>query len=185
MAIDENVLLAKYRKFILKQVSRYCVSLQIATSSQYYDDLFSEASIAFLLCCRTFSLESYALNAYQHAIVKNKIRSTLRVAVWKMFNMGGYNNRKIDYDRNIVISDILSDDYDSIDDMITDEFDTDFTSIEVNDFLNVLSQKDKDLIIKLMQGYSPVEISNMWGNDHRVVNQRLKKIQRLYISQAA
>lgn len=185
MVIDENVLLEKYMKFIYREVSKYCISAQLATSSHYYADLFSEASIAFLICCRTFNLESYALSAYQYAVVKNKIRSALRVSLWKMFNMGGYNKKKIDNNRNIVVSDVLPADCDSIDDVFSAEFDSDFTSVEVDDFMKTLSPKDQDLISKLMCGYTTVEISSQWGNNHRVVLQRLKKIQKLYINQAA
>ena len=180
MHIDENILIKKYERFLKGEVAKYCVSMQLPTQNIHFQDLLSEASIAFLLVCRSFNLDSYDLNAYQYVVVKNKIRSTLRVAMWKIFNMGGYNNRKIDYERNIVVSDILSNESDSIDDAVYCEFNEDFSDVEVSDFINQLSKKDADLLIKIMAGYTPVEIGKSWGNNHRVVSQRLNKIRKLY-----
>jgi hypothetical protein len=113
---------------------------------------------------------------------KKKIESTLRVYIWKMFNMGGYNNKRIDLSRSTTISDVLGDTDLSIDDVMQNTYQDDFTAPEVRDFFDSLSDKNKRLLIAIMAGHELRNVSRMWGQAVQTICERLERIRKKYIN---
>lgn len=180
--VNESVLLQKYDKDVRRIVNRYFYSLHFSTHCSFYEDLINEAFLAFLCMCRSFDLESYELTDLQRAMCKKKIESTLRVYVWKMFNMGGYNNRKIDLSRSTTISDVLGDTDLHIDDIVPNTYQEDFSSTEATEFMASLSQKNRSLLYSIMNGLELRQIGKIWGQSHNSLSQRLEKIRQKYIN---
>ena len=182
--IDETRLLQMYDRDIRIIVNRYLYLTQFSTNCSYYEDLISEARLAFLVMCRGFELQDYQLTDLQRAMIKNKIESVLRVYIWKVFNMGGYNNRKIDLSRSVTISDILRDGDLTIDDVVPNTYQEDFSKIESEDFLKSLSKKSSSLLILMMQGKNLREIGTRWKENHSSLSRRIQRIQQKYLAYA-
>ena len=180
--VNESILLQKYDKDVRRIVNSYFYSLHFSTHCSFYEDLINEAFLAFLCMCRSFDLESYELTDLQRAMCKKKIESTLRVYIWKMYNMGGYNNRKIDLSRSTTISDVLGDTDLSIDEIVPNTYQDDFSYSEVKDFFNTLSSKNKNLLVALMKGYEMAQIGRMWGAATQTIWERRERIRQKYIN---
>lgn len=178
--VNESILLQKYDKDVRRIVNSYFYSLRFSTHCSFYEDLINEAFLAFLCMCRSFDLESYELTDLQRAMCKKKIESTLRVYVWKMFNMGGYNNRKIDLSRSTTISDVLGDTDLSIDEVIPNTYQDDFTRVHVSDFLKTLTTFDINLLLKLIQGYCPEQVGVLWELNPKTLREHLYKMRKKY-----
>lgn len=180
--INETILIQRYDKDIRRIVNRYLYSTQFSSNCSFYEDLISEAFIAFLIMCRTFDLQSYELTNLQRTMCKNKIESTLRVYIWKMFNMGGYNNRKIDLSRSTNISDVLGDTDLSIDDIVPNAYQDDFSDPETSEFMKSLKTVDTKLIVLLDSGYSIRDVCRMWKKDISTLVERVGRIRKKYIN---
>lgn len=180
--INETILLQRYDKDIRRIVNRYLYSTQFSTNCSFYEDLISEAFIAFLTMCRTFDLQSYDLTDLQRAMCKKKIESALRVYIWKMFNMGGYNNKRIDLSRSTTISDIIGDTDLSIDDVVPNTYRDDFSNAETSEFVKALKVIDAQLITLIDKGYSLRDVCRIWKKDIRAVVERLERIRKKYIN---
>lgn len=178
--VNESVLLQKYDKDVRRIVNSYFYSLRFSTHCSFYEDLINEAFLAFLCMCRSFDLESYELTDLQRAMCKKKIESTLRVYVWKMFNMGGYNNQKIDLSRSTTISDVVGDTDLSIEEVVPNTYQDDFSRPEISDFFKQLKSTDFQLIQLLAQGYSMREVCSMWKRDIRALFERVERIRKKY-----
>lgn len=182
--INETLLLQKYDRDIRIIVNHYLISTQFSLSCSFYEDLISEATIAFLLMCRKFDLQDYRLTDLQRAMIKNKIESVLRVYIWKMFNMGGYNNRKIDLSRSVTISDILRDTDLTIDDVAPNTYQEDFSNIYTEEFLHSLSSFDTELVRYLVLGYSLNQFGKLANKDIKTVFWHIERIRKKYIAYA-
>lgn len=180
--INETILLQKYDKDIRRIVNRYLYSTQLSSKCSFYEDLISEAILAFLVMCRSFDLQSYNLSNLQRTMCKNKIESTLRVYIWKMFNMGGYNNKAIDLSRSITISDILRNQDLNIDDVAPNTYLDDFSKINVFDFLKTLTKIDVDLLWRILNGENAEEVSRQWNLCPSSIKRRLYRIRKKYIN---
>lgn len=178
--INETKLLQKYNKDIRIIVNRYLYSLQFSTNCSYYDDLISEATLAFLIACRSFDLKDDNLTNLQRAFCKHKIESVLRVYIWKMHNMGGYNNRSIDPARNITISDVVADTDLEIDDFAHALYCEDFSYPYVESFISKLDPKESQVLRYLMSGFTMVDISRMWSRNEKVIRRKVQSIRRKF-----
>ena len=183
--VNETALLQKYDKDIRIIVNRYLFSVQFSTNCSFYEDLINEAFLAFLITCRSFDLDGLELTDLQRTMCKNKIESTLRVYIWKMYNMGGYNNHKIDLSRSVTISDVLGDTDLDIDDVIPNTYQEDFTFSIVEDFLSILSDREKSALKLILSGYTLSDIGNVWNRNEKVVRRKIKSIQAKYNDFAA
>ena len=180
--INETILLQRYDKDIRRIVNRYLYSTQFSSNCSFYEDLISEAFVSFLIMCRTFDLQSYELTDLQRAMCKKKIESALRVYIWKMFNMGGYNNKRIDLSRSTTISDILGDTDLSIDDIVPNVYQDDFSMSVVRDFLKSLAKFDIGFLLKLISGDSPEQIGKSIGINPKTLREHLYRIRKKYIN---
>lgn len=180
--VNETILLQKYDKDVRRIVNSYIYSSQFSLNCSFYEDLINEAFLAFLCMCRNFDLESYELTDLQRAMCKKKIESTLRVYIWKMYNMGGYNNRRIDLSRSVTISDVIGDTDYHIDDLAPNTYDDDFSLIESKDFIDTLHHKNKSLLYLMMEGFELRQIGKLWGQSHASLSQRLNGIRKKYIN---
>ena len=180
--INETLLLQKYDKDVRRIVNHYLYSTQFSTSCSFYEDLINEAFIAFLCMCRSFNLESYAITDLQRAMCKKKIESTLRVYIWKLFNMGGYNNKKIDLSRSVTISDILGDTDFTIDDVVPNIYQEDFSAPDTRSFFDMLKTQDIQLLNLLDKGYSFREICGLMKRDISTLVERANRIRQKYIN---
>lgn len=180
--IDETVLLKKYDGDIRKIVGQYILRLQFAPRSIYSlrDDLTSEAQLAFLIKARSLQLTDYELTPLQRAMCRNAIESALRVYLWKQFNMGGYNNRSVDFSRSVTISDLLGDADIGIDDILQDSYIFDDTHMDVFSFVRRLKRIDQKLLVALMLGYNYAEIGRLLNISCVTVRLHHQKIQRKY-----
>lgn len=180
--VNETALIQKYDKDIRRIVNRYLAKLQYSTKYySYYDDLISEAQIVFLVACREFNLENDTLTLLQRAMIKKKIESALRVFVWKMHNMGGYNNRTMILDRCITISDVLVGTGLDLDEVVPLPYDEDFTPIETNDFIKSLERFDQKILRLVMDGEPVENIGRILNRNKKTIFQRLEKIRNLYL----
>lgn len=180
--INETTLLQRYDKDIRRIVNRYLYSTQFSSNCSFYEDLISEAFVSFLIMCRTFDLQSYELTDLQRAMCKKKIESTLRVYIWKMFNMGGYNNRKIDLSRSTTISDVIGDTGLDLDEAAPNTYLEDFSIPHVDDFMKILNKFDIRLLFSLISGKNIEEIAPSWGVNQSSMRRRLYKIRKKYIN---
>lgn len=178
--VNETLLIQKYDKDVRRIVNSYLYSTHFSSKCSFYEDLISEAFLAFLSMCRAFDLQDAELSDLQRAMCKKKIESALRVYIWKMFNMGGYNNRKIDLSRSVTISDILGDTDLGIDDVAPNTYQDDFSTCEMWDFVNSLTTKNKKLLFAIMQGYELRQIGKFWKQSHNSLSQRLAVIRKKY-----
>lgn len=179
--VNETQLLQKYNKDIRRIVNSYLSSMYFPNSNSFYEDLISEATLAFLEACRSFHLDSPNLSDLQRTMCKNKILSALRVYIWKMHNMGGYNNRKIDLSRSVTFSDVLANRDQSIDDLITSTHQDDYSTLEVADFLNQLPPNYKNMLTLLMEGFGMRQIENTLSVSHQMFSKRLKNVRKKYL----
>lgn len=148
--IDEDQLLIKYADLISREVRRYCI-LASVNMTAHMDDLKSEAAMAFLICCRSFPVQSMDLNPLECKMCINKMRSAMRVCYWKIMNMGGNNNKAIDLNRSITFTDICSIHGDSeeesdIDSVLGLGEEDDYSSVIVSDFLKRLKPLDQMIL---------------------------------------
>lgn len=178
--VNETLLIQKYDKDVRRIVNSYLYSTQFSSKCSFYEDLINEAFLAFLSMCRAFDLQDAELSDLQRAMCKKKIESVLRVYIWKMFNMGGYNNRKIDLSRSVTISDVLGDTDLGIDDVVPNTYQDDFSSPEVACFMCQLNKIDVGLVNLLDQGYTLRDVCRIWKRDISTLSQRINKIRKKY-----
>lgn len=162
--IDEEQLLIRHAGFINREVRRYCILASVNTTV-HMDDLKSEATMAFLLCCRSFPLQSMELTPLEYSMCMNKMRSAMRVCYWKIMNMGGDNNKAIDLNRSITFTDICSvysdgEEESDIDTVLGLGEEDDFSSVFVTDFLDTLPPIDRIILRMRMERESLGEISD-------------------------
>lgn len=158
---SESALFEKYKKLVYKTVHTYCGSFNtIHQMDSIKDDLINEASLVFITECRKMEIVDNTLNDFQIYVVKKQIVSALRVYIWKYFNMGGNNNiKKIDYDRNRTITDVVGDAPDA-DCVIGGKFD-DYSKIEFDSFIKSLPERHQKMIGMLDYGFTMQEISKL------------------------
>lgn len=161
--IDEELLLKQYNAFIDKEVRRFCVVTGINTAV-HMEDMKSEASIAFLLCCRSIPIDSMELSLIEYKRCINKMRSAMRVSYWKIMNMGGYNNEPIDKKRSFTFTDlcaIYSDGTEEadIDTALCLGVEDDHSGASVMDFMSKLSVLDRTIIRLRMEKETYDEIA--------------------------
>lgn len=178
--VNETLLIQKYDKDVRRIVNSYLYSTQFSSKCSFYEDLINEAFLAFLSMCRAFDLQDAELSDLQRAMCKKKIESVLRVYIWKMFNMGGYNNRKIDLSRSVTVSDVLGDTDLGIDDVVPNTYQDDFSACEIQDFWDSLTVSNKKFLYAIIQGYEVRQIAKKWGIAHQSLCERLFRIRKKY-----
>lgn len=162
-AVDETQLLRKYKNFILRAVFEFCVKTSIDNSHPIYEDLILEAQIAFLEECRKQKVDSLDLTAWQHACVKNRMKSCMRVCFWRASNMGGYNTKKIDPERSYVFSDFESESNTEFENRAPSYYNIDDTKIDLDAFIATLPSNLQSVINYLILGYNDALIANRMG----------------------
>ena len=158
---NESVLFEKYKKLVYKTVHTYCSSFNTFHQMDFIkDDLINEASLVFISECRKMEIVDHTLNEFQTYVIKKQIVSALRVYIWKYFNMGGNNNiKKIDYDRNKTITDVVGDSPEP--DAVLGGKPDDYSKIEFSSFIDSLPERHQKIVGMLDYGYTMQEISKM------------------------
>lgn len=177
--IDESILIGRYKKDIRVIVYRYLHSFQFGNKDSFHDDLFSEAYIAFILACRSFGLQSYELSLQQRTLCKLRIESALRVFIWKLHHMGGYNTQKLDRSRCLTETDIAADSGINMEELAGCR-DDDYSRMHVADFLATLDDISRQIILRAMQGYDYRAIGSIVGMKCQSVDKRMQKIRDHY-----
>lgn len=170
-----DAILEKYWFFIKKEVGSYCNKFTGFTSVfGIYDDLFDEACIAFLNKCSDLGVKSDTLDGFQLRSVKFEIHQAMRLYIWRHFNMrGNHNCSAIDYDRNGYISEA---------DEETMFKSDDYSNCHVQEFLDLLDERKKSVLMLKMDGYMPEQIASKLNMCANTVRSDLQKVKDLYIT---
>lgn len=183
---SEETLYTKYKSLIWKTVWEYTSAFKrFSAFRTIHDDLLNEAALTFLSTCRNMEIVDGKLNALQTSIVKQKIRSTLRVYIWRYFGMGGNNNaKKIDFDRIRTISDMTPDEPDNCDDSeFEDEMfsyyamEEDYSVVEIREFINSLTPVQKEVLKYIAAGYDIQQTAKRVGICRQAASNQLSKIK--------
>ena len=163
--VDEEQLLLKNNAFIWREVKRFCIAASIDTTV-HMDDLKSEATMAFLLCCRSIPVQSVELTALECRMCMQKMRSAMRVSYWKTMNMGGYNNKAIDLNRSLTFTDICTVYSDSTEESDVDSVlglgdEEDYSSVFVSEFMSRLRPVDQTILKMRMENATYNEIASV------------------------
>ena len=183
-SVDESKLIEKYRNFIMKEVYEFCIRICIDNTHPFYEDLITEAQIAFIDECRSQNVSSLNLSAWQHACLKRKMKTQMRVAFWYFSNMGGYNTKKIDTTRSYTFTDFESDNDAEFESRVP-SYSIDDTKIDLESFYETLPDDLRKMLGYIVAGYSNVFIAKQMNVTEMAIVKRRRKAGNLYLDYLA
>ena len=156
--MTEAELLKRYDKYISQQARSYM--LRCNQPESLYDDLKSEATIAFLNVIRKWNFSDSDLSGYQYALAHNAIRSAMRRCVW---NANGAKNQNNSFElKCLTFTDVTATtpDFDDskLDFLLSED---DYSDFEVQDVIDRLPDVERETLNLLLRGYSKAEISRI------------------------
>lgn len=86
LILDENNLIQIHQPFIQSVVCHYIKKFWTPARGYLFEDIQSEAALAFLRFCRKERVENTALTERQTYLAKLYMESAMRAAIWKMLN---------------------------------------------------------------------------------------------------
>ena len=183
-SVDESKLIEKYRNFIMKEVYEFCIRICIDNTHPFYEDLITEAQIAFIDECRNQNVSSLNLSAWQHACLKRKMKTQMRVAFWYFSNMGGYNTKKIDTSRSYTFTDFESDNDAEFESRVP-SYSIDDTKIDLESFYMILPDYLRTTLRYISAGYTDTIIAEKLDVSIRVIGKWRRKAGNLYLDYLA
>lgn len=183
-SVDESKLIEKYRNFIMKEVYEFCIRICIDNTHPFYEDLITEAQIAFIDECRNQNVSSLNLSAWQHACLKRKMKTQMRVAFWYFSNMGGYNTKKIDTSRSYTFTDFESDNDAEFESRVP-SYSIDDTKIDLESFYMILPDYLRATLRYISAGYTDTIIAEKLDVSIRVIGKWRRKAGNLYLDYLA
>ena len=172
--MDEEMLLKKYDPYISKQARSYL--LRTSQPEHLYDDLKSEAAIAFIKTVRRWGFDDYNLTPYQFKLIHNAIRSAFRRCVWSANEMRD-KNKPLTVN-SITFTDVIAQN-DSFDDSKLDFLvvEDDYSRIELRDMMDRLTQVERETLDLLMRGYSWSEIASIRHTSKKNVGNTVNRLR--------
>lgn len=153
----------EYEKFIEKCVWDYLKKTGV--SNELYDDVHSEAVIAFLDTCHKFGVKNVPLAPPVIAYAKNAMRTAMRKYIWAYYNMKSDIGRKIDHRRSAEMPEEIY-------------FDADFSAPEAEDILKLLAPTEKVVIGMKLAGYRNADIALERGVTSATVSNAFQRMRR-------
>lgn len=181
VGVDETCLVRKYKSFILRAVFEFCVKTTINSSHPLYEDLIVEAQLAFINECRKQRVASLDLTAREHVCAKKAMHYAMRKYFWESHNMGGYVQKKIDYDRTYVFSDYESEDDTDFQDRIPASYIIDDTELDLKTFILSLPENLRPVLRLILSGCPDWSIAEKMNLSGRMIGKYRKKIGNLYL----
>ena len=86
LTLDENSLIQIHQPFIQSVVCHYIKKFWTPSRGYLFEDIQSEATLAFLRFCRKEQIETAKLTERQTYLAKLYMESAMRIAIWKMLN---------------------------------------------------------------------------------------------------
>ena len=86
LPMDENNLIQIHQPFIQSVARHYIKKFWTPAHGYIFEDVQSEAVLAFLRFCRKEQIENAALTERQTYLAKLYMESAMRIAIWKMLN---------------------------------------------------------------------------------------------------
>lgn len=151
-----------YSSFIEKCVRGYLKKTGL--DENVYDDVHSEAVLAFLTVCRKFGVKTSPLDPIVIAYARNAMRIAMRKYIWRLFNMRGCYKSKIDDRRNAEFP--------------TDTtYTEDFSGPEAEDLLKTFTPNERYIITLKLMGLKNTEIASVKNTGPSNVSEALKKMR--------
>ena len=86
LPMDENNLIQIHQPFIQSVARHYIQKFWTPARGYLFEDVQSEAALAFLRFCRNEQIENAALTERQTYLAKLHMESAMRIAIWRMMN---------------------------------------------------------------------------------------------------
>lgn len=86
LTLDENSLIQIHQPFIQSVVCHYIKKFWTPSRGYLFEDIQSEAALAFLRFCRKEQIETAKLTERQTYLAKLYMESAMRIAIWRMLN---------------------------------------------------------------------------------------------------
>ena len=86
LTLDENNLIQIHQPFIQSIVRHYIKKFWTPARGYLYEDIQSEATLAFLRFCRKEQIEDAKLTERQTYLAKLYMESAMRIAIWRTLN---------------------------------------------------------------------------------------------------
>ena len=86
LPMDENSLIQIHQPFIQSVARHYIQKFWTPARGYLFEDIQSEAALAFLRFCRNEQIENAALTERQTYLAKLYMESAMRIAIWRMLN---------------------------------------------------------------------------------------------------
>ena len=86
LPMDENNLIQIHQPFIQSVARHYIQKFWTPARGYLFEDIQSEAALAFLRFCRNEQIENAALTERQTYLAKLYMESAMRIAIWRMLN---------------------------------------------------------------------------------------------------
>ena len=146
----------------------------------FYEDLITEAQIAFIDECRHQKVSSLDLSAWQCACLKRKMKVQMRVSFWYFSNMGGYNTKKIDTTRSYTFTDFESDNNAEFESRVP-SYSIDDSEIDLESFYKTLPDDLRKILKYIVAGYNNVFIAKQLNLSEMTIVNRRRKAEAMYL----
>lgn len=171
----ETQLLVQYWRWIMGVCRKYAASTSIPLNSPLYEDMISEACIAFVQYCRENVLPESQFAPRDYFLCRLKMKSAMRVYIWRDKGMKGSNNRRIEC-RCETFSDMLRDG-ETMENLIPG-YVQDETRVDVRQFIKTLPENEQKVVVMAMMGYSMNTIAKALSVSRKTPYNILSRISR-------
>ena len=170
---DEEYYVTKYDPYLSNCAAKY---LRLTNQPKHmYEDIKSEASIAFVKAIRELHPEEEKLTPQEYVRIHNRVRNAMRTFVWRSNGYKDKNNPMTDVVVRSFSDTFSADNEDYVSKLLT--CDEDFSGLEVEEMLSGLSANERAVITLTAQGYSQVEISRIRGISDRTVRRIVDRLK--------
>lgn len=152
----------KYEKFIEKCVWDYL--RKTGMSKELYDDVHSEAVIAFLDTCRKFGVKNTPIDPYVLGYARNVMRTAMKTYIWRHYNMRRQTKLRIDARRTTEFPEDIC-------------YEEDFSGPEADDITKLLTENERRLVSLRIAGMRNVDIAHVHNVDPSAVSQMLRTVR--------
>lgn len=172
--MGETELLKKYDSYIARHARSYLRKTN--QPDHLYEDMKSEATLAFLETVRRYQMEQQELSPREFLLLHNAMRGALRSFVW---HYNGQKNKNMNFDKKKVLFSEFADDDPDGDASKLDflSVDDDYDAVELQDAIDRLPKAERETANLLMDGYNYSEIARMQNISPQTVRETVLRLK--------